>query len=253
MQTAQGVDEETDEWGQTAEESQCAILLKEKIVYKLFEINRSGCIDNKNWNADGTPHSSPYTDTHIQRQTSWDGRSSEAPVTVRESVCWRGPPDAPSGPCQFSLAHWSSPGRDLEERPWMEKAGTTRNMGQGQSIVQAGQHRYCTVSCCVVCVWRGKSSCERSHSQIKVLCLGCLPTSISCLLSLRCPFRLVLPCLLRPLIMSSLARSFSFILSCAGSLTSGGARKRQRREREAAAGREAFQVLLRPTLTLQAY
>lgn len=102
----------------------------------------------------GTPHPPLYiyTDTHIQRQTSWDGRSSEAPVTVRESMCWRGPPDAPSGPCQLSLAHWSSPGRDREERPWMEKAETASNMGQGQSNLHADEHRYCELLCCV-CMW----------------------------------------------------------------------------------------------------
>lgn len=162
-----------------------------------------------------------HTHIHIQRQTSWDGRSSEAPVTVRESVCWRGPPDAPYGPCQLILAHSSSPGRDRQERPWMEKAGTAVRTGQGQSSLRAGQHRYCTV--------------RRKNSLLYHSLVPGLPSyfySLVALLVLPSPSGLILPST-----SYNHATRSSFIVSGACSLTSGRARKAGG---EADARREVF-------------
>ena len=58
------------------------------------EGTRNECSDNKDSSVDGPLHCQ-HADTDVQRQTSWDGRSSEDPVTVRESMCWCGSPDAP--------------------------------------------------------------------------------------------------------------------------------------------------------------
>lgn len=142
--------------------------------------------------------------------------------------------------------------------PWQGQRGTSLD-GKGRSNPQHGsgpvhhprswlaQVLYCR---CVSACRRGMRSCERSHSQNQSLVSG-LPSCsyfLPAFLGLS-PLHPVLSCLLRPLIMSSLACSFPLILSCASSLTSGRARKKKRRKREVDTGREVFQVLLRPTLT----
>lgn len=104
-------------------------------------MNISHSKDNKDWIVDSPSTLNTQTHTHIQRQTSWDGRSSEAPVTVRESMCWRGPPDAPSGPCQLSLVtdpllagtERNVPGWKRQEQPatWVRASQTSKLASSG--------------------------------------------------------------------------------------------------------------------------
>lgn len=174
-------------------------------------MKRSSCTNNKSWGVDAATHHPPLnTDTHIQRQTSWDTRSSEAPVTIRESVCWRGPPDAPLVPAS-SAWHTDAllAGTDRNVPGWkrQEQRATRVRAGPPSKLANTG-----TVLKAVLCVC-GKKSYERSQSHIKVSCLGCLTTPIPWLLFSCCPPYPAFSCFLRPLIMLPLTLSLSFILS----------------------------------------
>lgn len=110
-------------------------------------------------------------------------------------MCWCGSPDAPSGPCQLSLAtdpllagtETNVPGWKRQERPatWVRASSTS------SWLAQVPHCERCDVGERV----EGRESLWRSHSCIKVLSLGCLPSAIPCLL----PFALSSPsCLIPP-------------------------------------------------------
>lgn len=147
---------------------------------------------------------------------------------------------------------------------WQGQRGTSldgkgsNSQQHGSGPVQPPRWRAQVLRAAVLCVWvcehvEGKEVLWEMSFLYQSLLSG-LPSYFYFL-----PARLApsspsfLSCLLRPLIMSSLmsslARSISFILSCASLLTSGRAGKKTRRKREADAGRELFKVLLRPSLT----